>query len=182
MTALPPQRLDAVITPVVDLGLPLVGAFARGQALLLQLLERFQPRWVLASSAGGHTQDSRLLWRRGSTATAGGPWSAAWHRRPGWWIQNPAGAARAASRLKPERKQLSCLPRPAEAPATPFLKPCLPLAPASPCSSRCVAATAVSGRGTATGWAFSLHQRGPRCIAQRRASGAAQGRQHAHVL
>ena len=72
--ALPPRPLDAVVTPVVDLGLPLVGAFVRGQAVLPQLLERFQPRWVLASSAGGQTQDAgllpRLLWRRGSTATA----------------------------------------------------------------------------------------------------------------
>lgn len=71
---LPPQTLDAVITPVVDLGLPLVGAFVRGQTVLPQLLERFQPRWVLASTAGGQTQDSgllpKLLWSRGSIATA----------------------------------------------------------------------------------------------------------------
>ena len=71
---LPPQTLDAVITPVVDLGLPLVGAFVRGQAVLPQLLERFQPRWVLASTAGGQTQNSgllpKLLWSRGSIAIA----------------------------------------------------------------------------------------------------------------
>ena len=71
---LPPQKLDAVITPVVDLGLPLVGAFVQGQAVLPRLLERFQPRWVLASTAGGQTQTSgllpRLLWSRGTTATA----------------------------------------------------------------------------------------------------------------
>ena len=71
---LPPQKLDAVITPVVDLGLPLVGAFVRGQAVLPQLLERFQPRWVLASTVGGQTQDSgllpKLLWSRGSIAMA----------------------------------------------------------------------------------------------------------------
>ena len=71
---LPPQKLDAVITPVVDLGLPLVGAFVRGQAVLPRLLERFQPGWVLASTAGGQTQTSgllpRLLWSRGTTATA----------------------------------------------------------------------------------------------------------------
>lgn len=71
---LPPQKLDAVITPVVDLGLPLVGAFVRGQAVLPGLLERFQPGWVLASTAGGQMQTSgllpRLLWSRGSTAMA----------------------------------------------------------------------------------------------------------------
>ena len=68
------QKLDAVITPVVDLGLPLVGAFVKGQAVLPQLLERFQPRWVLASTAGGQTQNSgllpKLLWSRGSITTA----------------------------------------------------------------------------------------------------------------
>ena len=71
---LPLQKLDAVITPVVDLGLPLVGAFVRGQAVLPRLLERFQPRWVLASTAGGQTQTSgllpKLLWSRGTMATA----------------------------------------------------------------------------------------------------------------
>ena len=71
---LPPRKLDAVITPVVNLGLPLVGAFVRGQAVLPQLLERFQPRWVLASTAGGQTQNSgllpRLLWMHGSMAAA----------------------------------------------------------------------------------------------------------------
>ena len=71
---LPPWKLDAVITPVVDLGLPLVGAFVRGQTVLPRLLERFQPRWVLASTAGGRMQTSgllpRLLWSRGDMATA----------------------------------------------------------------------------------------------------------------
>ena len=71
---LSPRKLDAVITPVVDLGLPLAGAFVHGQTVLPQLLERFQPRWVLASTAGGQTQDSgllpKLLWSRGSIATA----------------------------------------------------------------------------------------------------------------
>ncbi len=40
---LPSQPLDAVITPVVDLGLPLAGAFVRGRGVLPQLLERFSP-------------------------------------------------------------------------------------------------------------------------------------------
>ena len=73
---LPAQPLDAVITPVVDLGLPVAGAFVRGQAVLPQLLERFQPRTVLASTAGGDVQFSglltRLLWMKGSAAEAAG--------------------------------------------------------------------------------------------------------------
>ena len=71
---LPPEHLDAVITPVVDLGLPLAGAFVRGTSVLPQLLERFQPHTVLASTAGGAIQFqgllTRALWQKGSTAAA----------------------------------------------------------------------------------------------------------------
>ena len=71
---LPGRRLDAVITPVVDLGLPLAGAFVRGTQVLPQLLERFQPHTVLASTAGGDVRFSGLLtqvlWQKGSTTAA----------------------------------------------------------------------------------------------------------------
>jgi L-ascorbate metabolism protein UlaG (beta-lactamase superfamily) len=71
---LPAQRLDAVITPVVDLGLPLAGAFVRGTQVLPQLLERFQPHTVLASTAGGDVRFSGLLtkalWQQGSPSEA----------------------------------------------------------------------------------------------------------------
>ena len=71
---LAPQRLDAVITPVVDLGLPVAGAFVRGTQVLPQLLERFQPHTVLASTAGGDVRFSGLLtkalWQQGSPAQA----------------------------------------------------------------------------------------------------------------
>ncbi len=72
--ALPAQPLDAVITPVVDLGLPLAGAFVRGRTVLPQLLERFTPRTVLASTAGGDVRFSglltRFLWMKGNGAEA----------------------------------------------------------------------------------------------------------------
>jgi len=71
---LPAQPLDAVITPVVDLGLPVAGAFVRGRQVLPQLLERFSPRTVLASTTGGEVRYdgllSRLLWQRGTAAEA----------------------------------------------------------------------------------------------------------------
>ena len=71
---LPPQPLDAVITPVVDLGLPLAGAFVRGRSVLPQLIERFKPATVLASTAGGGVRYSgflnRLLWQRGEVGGA----------------------------------------------------------------------------------------------------------------
>jgi L-ascorbate metabolism protein UlaG (beta-lactamase superfamily) len=72
---LPPRRLDVVITPVIDLGLPLAGAFVKGQTVLPQLLERFHPHTVLASTSGGEVEYSGLLnlllWQRGSLAEAG---------------------------------------------------------------------------------------------------------------
>jgi len=50
------------------------GAFVRGQTVLPQLLERFSPRTVLASTAGGDVQFSglltRLLWMKGSCVEA----------------------------------------------------------------------------------------------------------------
>jgi L-ascorbate metabolism protein UlaG (beta-lactamase superfamily) len=71
---LPAERLDAVITPVVDLGLPLAGAFVRGTTVLPQLLERFQPSTVLASTAGGAISFegllTRALWQKGSSQQA----------------------------------------------------------------------------------------------------------------
>ena len=59
--ALPSRRLSAVITPVLDVGLPLAGAFVRGRTALPQLLERFQPAAVLASTTGGDVSFSGLL-------------------------------------------------------------------------------------------------------------------------
>jgi hypothetical protein len=59
--SLPPQELTAVITPVIDVGLPLAGAFVRGRTVLPQLIERFQPATVLASTTGGDVSFSGLL-------------------------------------------------------------------------------------------------------------------------
>ncbi|MFM7266225.1 MAG: hypothetical protein ACKOZW_11675 [Cyanobium sp.] len=50
-----------MITPVVDLGLPLAGAFVRGRVVLPELLQRFSPRTVMASTAGGNVRFSGLL-------------------------------------------------------------------------------------------------------------------------
>jgi hypothetical protein len=58
---LPARPLTAVITPVIDVGLPLAGAFVRGRTVLPQLLERFQPATVLASTTGGDVRFRGLL-------------------------------------------------------------------------------------------------------------------------
>ena len=72
---LPPRPLDVVITPVVDLGLPVAGAFVKGRSVLPDLLERFHPHTVLASTSGGDVRYygllSRVLWQKGSAAEAG---------------------------------------------------------------------------------------------------------------
>jgi L-ascorbate metabolism protein UlaG (beta-lactamase superfamily) len=57
----PGRPLDAVITPVIDVGLPLAGAFVKGRQVLPELLVRFQPLTVLASTTGGDVDFSGLL-------------------------------------------------------------------------------------------------------------------------
>lgn len=70
----PPQAVDVVISPVVDLGLPLAGAFVRGRSVLPELLRRFRPHTVLASTTGGAVTYSgalsRVLRQQGSLAEA----------------------------------------------------------------------------------------------------------------
>ena len=72
---LPSRRLSAVITPVIDVGLPLAGAFVRGRSALPELLERLQPAAVLASTTGGDVRFSGLL--AGALQVAGTPEEAA---------------------------------------------------------------------------------------------------------
>jgi hypothetical protein len=71
---LPAQPLDAVITPVVDLGLPVAGAFVKGRQVLPALLARFRPLSVLASTAGGEAAYTglltKVLWQDGTAAAA----------------------------------------------------------------------------------------------------------------
>ena len=50
-----------MITPVIDLGLPLAGNFITGASVLPDLIERFTPRTVLASTTGGDVTFSGLI-------------------------------------------------------------------------------------------------------------------------
>ena len=59
--SLEPQPLDAVITPMVDLGLPMLGPFVKGCSVVPKLVEQFQPSTVLASTAGGDVRFSGVL-------------------------------------------------------------------------------------------------------------------------
>ena len=58
---LPEQPLDAVITPMVDLGLPALGAFVKGRSVAAELVQRFQPATMLASTSGGDVRFSGAL-------------------------------------------------------------------------------------------------------------------------
>jgi hypothetical protein len=58
---IPSLPMTAVITPVLDVGLPAAGAFVRGRTILPELLRRFQPTTVLASTTGGDVRFSGML-------------------------------------------------------------------------------------------------------------------------
>ncbi|QEY31366.1 MBL fold metallo-hydrolase [Synechococcus sp. RSCCF101] len=66
--------VDLAITPVLDLGLPLAGAFIEGRQLLPRLLSTLRPRVVMASTTGGNVAFSglisRLFWAKGSLSEA----------------------------------------------------------------------------------------------------------------
>ena len=47
------QKLDVVISPVIDLKLPLLGAFIKGQQVIPRLQELFKPKYILATTTGG---------------------------------------------------------------------------------------------------------------------------------
>ena len=55
------RSVDTVITPVVDLGLPLVGSFITGATVMPELIKRFHPKTVLASTTGGDVRFSGLI-------------------------------------------------------------------------------------------------------------------------
>lgn len=58
---IPAQHLDAVITPVLNLKLPLAGNFINGKTILPDLISRFQPLTLLASTTGGDASFSGVL-------------------------------------------------------------------------------------------------------------------------
>ncbi len=53
--------IDVVITPLIDLKLPLVGAVIKGQSSALALCELLQPQFILPTAAGGDVKFEGLL-------------------------------------------------------------------------------------------------------------------------
>jgi L-ascorbate metabolism protein UlaG (beta-lactamase superfamily) len=55
------RPVDTVITPIIDLGLPMAGDFITGASVLPDLMKRFTPRTVLASTTGGDVTFTGLI-------------------------------------------------------------------------------------------------------------------------
>jgi L-ascorbate metabolism protein UlaG (beta-lactamase superfamily) len=53
--------IDVVITPLIDLKLPLLGAVIKGQASALALCELLQPKFIVPTAAGGDVKFEGLL-------------------------------------------------------------------------------------------------------------------------
>ncbi len=56
-----PRKLDAVITPTKNLGLPFVGSFVKGAEVIPSLVKLFNPTYILSSTTGGDAQFSGIL-------------------------------------------------------------------------------------------------------------------------
>ena len=55
------QNLDAVITPTINLELPLVGSFVKGADVIPKLINKFNPKFILSSTVGGDAKYSGFL-------------------------------------------------------------------------------------------------------------------------
>jgi L-ascorbate metabolism protein UlaG (beta-lactamase superfamily) len=53
--------VDVVITPVVDLAIPLLGPIIKGRETALEVVERLQPRVLIPTAAGGNVKFEGLL-------------------------------------------------------------------------------------------------------------------------
>lgn len=53
--------IDVVITPIVDLKIPLLGSIIRGQQEALEICQQLQPQVILPTAAGGDVQFSGIL-------------------------------------------------------------------------------------------------------------------------
>ena len=56
-----PQEIDAVITPTINLELPIVGSFVKGADILPKLIKTFNPEYILSSTVGGEAKYTGLL-------------------------------------------------------------------------------------------------------------------------
>ena len=55
------QKVDAVITPIMNLDLPFVGSFVKGADVIPKLINVFNPKYILSSTTGGDAKYSGIL-------------------------------------------------------------------------------------------------------------------------
>ncbi len=55
------RHIDVVITPVIDIGLPIAGNFIKGKSTLPNLIKLFSPATILASTTGGDVKFTGLI-------------------------------------------------------------------------------------------------------------------------
>ena len=58
---LTPQQLEAVITPIINLKLPLIGSFVKGADVIPKLITKFNPKYILSSTIGGDAKYTGFL-------------------------------------------------------------------------------------------------------------------------
>ena len=56
-----PRKLTAVISPTINLNLPILGPFIKGAEIVPELIKKFNPRYILSSTTGGDAKFSGLL-------------------------------------------------------------------------------------------------------------------------
>ena len=54
-------KLDIVITPVINISIPIFGSFIRGKDVLCALIDMYKPSYVLASTVGGDISFKGIL-------------------------------------------------------------------------------------------------------------------------
>ena len=56
-----PRKLTAVISPTINLNLPIVGPFIKGAEIVPELIKKFNPSYILSSTTGGDAKFSGIL-------------------------------------------------------------------------------------------------------------------------
>ena len=55
------RNIDTIITPVVDISLPIAGKFIKGKTILPELINLFKPSTILSSTNGGEINFTGIL-------------------------------------------------------------------------------------------------------------------------
>ncbi len=56
-----PNKTTAVFTPVINLNLPIAGSFINGKRVLNEIIDKFEPKYIFASTTGGDSKFSGIL-------------------------------------------------------------------------------------------------------------------------